>query len=43
MAAYIASLLAKAAKNHPRIMGQPSDDDIFAMTEVLFPILHGAD
>ena len=41
MAAYIASLLAKAAEMHPRIVGQPNDD-IFAMTEVLFPILHDA-
>ena len=43
MAAYIASLLAKAVKTHPRIVGQPTDDNIFAMTEVLFPILHDAD
>ena len=43
MATYIALLLAKAAKMHPRIMGQPTYNDIFAMTEVLFPILHNAD
>ena len=42
MAAYITALLAKAAENHPQIVGQPSDDDIFAMTEILFPILHDA-
>jgi hypothetical protein len=43
MATYIALLLAKAAENHPRIVGQLSDNDVFAMTEVLFPILHDAD
>jgi len=43
MAAYIAALLEKAAENHPHIVGQPTDDDIFAMTEILFPILHDAD
>ena len=42
MAAYIALLLAKAAEMHPRIVVQPTDNDIFAMTEVLFPILHSA-
>ena len=43
MAAYIAALLEKAAENHPKITGQPTDDDIFAMTEILFPILHDAE
>ena len=43
MAAYIALLLAKAAENNPRIVGQPLDDNIFAMTEILFPILHNSD
>ena len=43
MAAYIAALLEKAAENHPHIVGQPTDDDIYAMTEILFPILHDAD
>jgi hypothetical protein len=43
MAAYIKKLLEKAAESHPRISGQPSDDDIFNMTEVLYPILHNAD
>jgi hypothetical protein len=43
MAAYIAALLKKAAKNHPHIVGQPTDDNIYAMTEILFPILHDAD
>ena len=36
----IDTLLAKVAKSHPRILGQPTDDDIFKMTEVLYPILH---
>ncbi len=40
MAAYIEKLLKKAAESHPRINGQPTDDDIFKMTEVLYPILH---
>jgi hypothetical protein len=43
MAAYIKKLLEKAAENHPRISGQPTDDDIFNMMEVLYPILHNAD
>ena len=38
----ISALLAKAAESHPHISGQPSDDDIFKMTEVLYPILHNA-
>ena len=38
----ISALLAKAAESHPRISGQPTDDDIFKMTEVLYPILHNA-
>jgi hypothetical protein len=42
MAAYIKQLLKKAAESHPRISGQPTDDDIFKMTEVLYPILHNA-
>jgi hypothetical protein len=43
MAAYIEMLLKKAAESHPRISGQPTDDDIFKMTEVLYSILHNAD
>jgi hypothetical protein len=43
MAAYIKKLLKKAAESHPHISGQPTDDDIFKMTEVLYPILHNAD
>jgi hypothetical protein len=42
MAAYIKKLLKKAAESHPRISGQPTDDDIFKMTKVLYPILHNA-
>jgi hypothetical protein len=42
MAAYIKKLPEKAAEMHPRIVGQPTDDDIFKMTEVLYPILHDA-
>ena len=38
----ISALLAKAAESHPRISGQPTDDDIFKMTEILYPILHNA-
>jgi hypothetical protein len=43
MAAYIEKLLKKAAESHPRISGQPTDNDIFKMMEVLYPILHNAD
>ena len=38
----IGALLAKAAESHPRISGQTKDDNIFKMTEVLYPILHNA-
>ncbi len=43
MAAYIKKLLEKAAESHPHIIGQPTDDDIFKMMEVLYPILHNTD
>jgi hypothetical protein len=33
-------LLAKATEDHPRIIGQPTDDDIFKIREALMPILH---
>ena len=42
MAGLFKNLLAKAAKIHLRIVGQPTDDDIFKTTEVLYPILHNA-
>ncbi len=42
MAAYIKKLLKKAAESHPHIIGQPTDDDIFKMMELLYPILHNA-
>jgi hypothetical protein len=38
----IEMLLAKAADVHPRVVGQPTDDDIFKMEEILGPILHNA-
>ena len=38
----IDALLAKVAKSHPCISGQPMDNDIFKTAEVLFPILHNA-
>ena len=40
MAAYIEKLLEKAAEIHPHIVGQPTDNEIFNMEEVLYPILH---
>ena len=43
MATHLETLLAKAAEIHPRIIGQPTDNDIFKMMEVLSPILHNAD
>jgi hypothetical protein len=42
MAAYIKKLLEKAAESHPHIIGQPTDDDIFNMMEVLYPIIYNA-
>jgi len=38
----IAALLSKAADIHPRVVGQPTDDDIYKMEEILGPILHNA-
>jgi len=38
----IAALLAKEADVHPRVVGQPTDDDIYKIEEVLGPILHNA-
>ena len=35
-----ASLLAKASDDFATIVGQPTDDDIFAITKVLYPLLH---
>ena len=35
-----AALFAKAADDFVKIIGQPTDDDIFQMTKVLYPILH---
>lgn len=37
-----AALLAKAADEFTSIVGQPTDDDIFNITKVLYPILHNA-
>jgi hypothetical protein len=42
MAAYIKKLLEKAAESHPCISGQSTDDDIFNMIKVLYPIFHNA-
>jgi len=36
----ITLLLAKVTDEHPRIIGQPTDDDIFKIREALMPILH---
>ena len=35
-----AVLFAKAADDFVKIIGQPTDDDIFNMTKVLYPLLH---
>jgi len=36
----ITLLFAKATEDFTRMIGQPTDDDIFNMREVLMPILH---
>ena len=33
-------LFTTAAGNHPPIIGQPTDDDIFALQKKLYPLLH---
>jgi hypothetical protein len=38
----IEALLAKATDVHPRIVGQPTDDDIIKVKEIFGPILHNA-
>ena len=40
MSENIELLLATAAANFTPIVGQPTDDDIFAIKKVLMPILH---
>ena len=39
-ASAITLLLTKATEDFPRIIGQPTDDDVFRIREVLMPILH---
>jgi hypothetical protein len=36
----ITLFLVKATEDFPRIIGQPTDDDIFKIREALMPILH---
>ena len=33
-------LFTTAAGNHPPIIGQPTDDDLFALQKKLYPLLH---
>jgi hypothetical protein len=39
-ASAITLLLAKATEEFPRIIGQPTDDDVFRIREALMPLLH---